>query len=151
MGEGRPRADSRQFGRLRFFRDRRSNWPGYARNFDVNDLPIPDDAGLVEPSHVVLGGGGLIAAEYNHFGPRIPTQFASLLRHKLGMSVRIGTYVQGDILDQHGTQHQPGTPIAKQRALLELQLTKQAELAYQRLIQDWKATGNDTPSPSVTP
>lgn len=50
-----------------------------------------------------------------------------------------------------GAQHQPGTLTTKQRALQERQLTKQAELAYQRLIQDWKATGNNTnthPSPS---
>lgn len=92
--------DRRQFGRLRFFRDRRSNLPGYAVNFDVNDLPIPDEAGLVEPTHIVLGGRGLIAAEYNHFGPRITSHFAQLLRDKLDLDLRIGTYVQGDILDQ---------------------------------------------------
>jgi hypothetical protein len=89
-----------QFGRLRFFRDRRSNLPGYAVHFNIDDLPIPAEAGLVEPTHVVLGGGGLIAAEYNHFGPRIPSHFASLLRSKLDMSLRIGTYIQGDILEQ---------------------------------------------------
>jgi transposase len=48
------------------------------------------------------------------------------------------------------TQHQPGNPTAKQRALLERQLTEQAELAYQRLIQDWQATGNNT-TPEATP
>ena len=48
------------------------------------------------------------------------------------------------------TQRQPGTPTAKQRALLERQLTEQAELAYQRLIQDWQATGNNT-TPEATP
>jgi len=52
---------------------------------------------------------------------------------------------------RHGTQHQPDTPTTKQRAQQELQLTKQAELAYQRLIQDWKATNNNTPSPNATP
>ena len=52
---------------------------------------------------------------------------------------------------RHGTQHQPGTPTTRRRAQQELQLTKQAELAYQRLIQDWKATSNNTHSPSTTP
>jgi transposase len=52
---------------------------------------------------------------------------------------------------RHGTQHQPGTTTAKQRALLERELTEQAELAYQRLLQDWKATGNNTPAPNATP
>lgn len=89
-----------QSGRLRFFRDRRSNLPGYAVDYNIEDLPIPDKAGLVEPTHVVLGGGGLIAAEYNHFAPRITSAFARLLREKLGLDLRIGTYIQGDILDQ---------------------------------------------------
>ena len=87
-------------GRLRFFRDRRSNLPGYAINFDVDELPIPDQAGIVEPTHVVLGGNGLIAAEYNHFAPRITSAFARLLRTKLGLNLSIGTYIYGDILEQ---------------------------------------------------
>lgn len=89
-----------QTGRLRFFRDRRSNLPGFADNFDPQELPIPDEAGLIEPTHVVLAGGGVIAAEYNHFAPRIPSQFATLLRRKLGLSLTIGTYVQGSIIEQ---------------------------------------------------
>jgi transposase len=52
---------------------------------------------------------------------------------------------------RHGTKHQPGSPTAKQRTAVERQLTEQAELAYQRLIQDWKATGNNTTTPSATP
>jgi hypothetical protein len=88
------------FGRLRFFRDRRSNLPGFAHDFNLAELPIPADAGLIEPTHLVLAGTGLIAAEYNHFAPRIPTAFAQLLRSKLGMSLRIGTYVQGSIVEQ---------------------------------------------------
>lgn len=87
-------------GRLRFFRDRRSNLPGYALDFVPNELPIPEQAGLIEPTHVVLAPGGLIAAEYNHFAPRIPTAFASLLRLRLELSLRIGTYVQADIIEQ---------------------------------------------------
>jgi transposase len=53
---------------------------------------------------------------------------------------------------RNGTQHQSGTPTVAQRALKERQITEQAELAYQRLIQDWKATGNNnTPRPRVVP
>jgi transposase len=48
------------------------------------------------------------------------------------------------------TPRQPGTPTAKQRALAERQLTEHAELAYQRLIQDWQATGSKT-TPEATP
>ena len=91
---------SRDAGRLRLFRDRRSNLPGYQVNFNIAQLPIPAQAGIIEPTHVVLGGDGLIAAEYNHFAPRITSAFARLLRQKLGLRLRIGTYVQGDILEQ---------------------------------------------------
>jgi hypothetical protein len=87
-------------GRFRFFRDRRSNLPGYALNYNVSQLPIPAKAGLVEPTHVVFAGNGLIAAEYNHFAPRITSHLANLLRTKLGLGLRIGTYIQGDILEQ---------------------------------------------------
>lgn len=90
----------RESGRLRFFRDRRSNLPGFAHQGSVSELPIPAEAGLVEPTHIVLGGDGLIAAEYNHFAPRIATHFAQLLRSKLGLDLSIETYVQGSIVEQ---------------------------------------------------
>src|SRR5580700_4820429 len=51
-------------GRLRFFRDRRANLPGMSEGTSITELPIPDEAGIVEPTHVVLAGDGLIAAEY---------------------------------------------------------------------------------------
>ena len=87
-------------GRLRFFRDRRSNLPGMADQGNIGELPIPDTAGLIEPTHVVFGGDGLIAAEYNHFAPRITSHLAMLLRSRLGLSLNIGTYVQGSIIEQ---------------------------------------------------
>src|SRR5664279_2057280 len=46
-------------GRLRFFRDRHANLPGMSNEGNVEELPIPDEAGLVEPTHIVLGGNGL--------------------------------------------------------------------------------------------
>lgn len=91
---------TQEAGRLRFFRDRRANLPGMSNEGNIEELPIPEEAGLVEPTHVVLGGNGLIAAEYNHFAPRITSQFAALLRMKLDLGLRIGTYVQGHIIDQ---------------------------------------------------
>ncbi len=87
-------------GRLRFFRDRRANLPGWAHQGTIAELPIPADAGIIEPTHLVLAGDGLIAAEYNHFAPRITSSFAALLRLRLGMSLNIGTYVQGSIIEQ---------------------------------------------------
>lgn len=91
---------TQEAGRLRLFRDRRRNLPGMSLNGNIEDLPIPEDAGLVEPTHVVFAGDGLIAAEYNHYAPRITTQLASLIRTKLLMELTIGTLVQGDIIDQ---------------------------------------------------
>lgn len=91
---------TREAGRLRFFKDRRANLPGFAHKGDIAELPIPEEAGIVEPTHLVLAADGLIAAEFNHLAPRITTQFATLLRQKLEMSLSIGAYVQGDIVDQ---------------------------------------------------
>jgi hypothetical protein len=54
-------------GRPRFFRDRRANLPGMSEGTNITEVPIPDEAGIVEPTHVILAGDGLIAAEYNHF------------------------------------------------------------------------------------
>jgi hypothetical protein len=87
-------------GRLRFFRDRRANLPGMSNGTSITELPIPDEAGLVEPTHVVLAGDGLIAAEYNHFAPRITSNFAALLRTRLGMSLSIGTFVPQQVAEQ---------------------------------------------------
>jgi hypothetical protein len=87
-------------GRLRFFRDRRANLPGMSEGAEVKELPISEEAGLVEPTHVVLGRDGLIAAEYNHFAPRITSQFALLLRECLGYELSIGTLVLGNIIEQ---------------------------------------------------
>lgn len=91
---------TREAGRLRFFRDRRANLPGMSEGTEITELPIPDEAGIVEPTHVVLAGDGLIAAEYNHFAPRITSQFASLLRARLDMNLSIGTLVLGNIIEQ---------------------------------------------------
>ena len=88
-----------QTGRARFFRDRRSNLPGYQVDFNIDELPIPARAGIIEPTHLVFGGGGVIAAEYNHFAPRVTSAFAQLLRRKLGLDLVIGTYVQRDIIE----------------------------------------------------
>ena len=52
---------------------------------------------------------------------------------------------------RHGTQHTKGTPTIKQRNLHERQLTQQAELAYQRLIQDWQATATRRNGAGATP
>jgi hypothetical protein len=89
----------RESGRLRLFRIRRSNLPGVEDRGTVTDLQLSDTAGLAEPSHVVLGGDGLIAAEFNFSAPRMSV-FERLLREKLELDVRIGTYLQGDIVEQ---------------------------------------------------
>ena len=89
----------RQTGRLRFFRIRRSNLPGIEDQGNITDLALPNTAGLAEPSHLALSHDGLISAEYNNDAPRM-SAFQRLVNRKLGMDVRIGTYVQGDIVEQ---------------------------------------------------
>jgi hypothetical protein len=52
---------------------------------------------------------------------------------------------------RHGAQHTKGTPTIKQRAHAERALTEQAELAYQRLIQDWQATATSRNGAGAAP
>ncbi len=61
-----PRAQ--EAGRPRFFRDRRPTYRGCPNDGNIEELPIPEEAGLVEPKHVVLSGHGLIAS----YGPSSP-------------------------------------------------------------------------------
>lgn len=89
----------RESGRLRLFKIRRSNLPGVEDRGSITDLVLSETAGLAEPSHVVLGGDGLIAAEFNFSAARM-SAFERLLRDKLDMDVRIDTYLQGDIVEQ---------------------------------------------------
>ena len=52
---------------------------------------------------------------------------------------------------RHGAQHSKGTPTIKQRAFAERALTEQAELAYQRLVQDWQATATNRNGAGAAP
>jgi transposase len=52
---------------------------------------------------------------------------------------------------RNGAQHSKGTPTIKQRAFQERQLTEQAELAYQRLIQDWQSTASSRNGAGAAP
>lgn len=50
---------------------RKGGLPQVERNGPPEPLPLPDDAGLYEPTHFVIFEEGYIGVEYNHFGPRI--------------------------------------------------------------------------------
>ena len=87
------------FGRLRVLRSRRSNLPAMEDGGVLAALPIPNSAGIAEPCHVVFGPDGKVAAEYNHFAPRI-SALARFISLKTDLSVSFGTYVQKEILDR---------------------------------------------------
>jgi hypothetical protein len=88
-----------EFGHLRFLRVRRDNLPAVERAGSLSDLPIDEDAGLAEPTHILFGPGDIVAAEYNHFGPRI-SALGTYLRRKLERRVDFATYVQAEVLAQ---------------------------------------------------
>ena len=87
------------FGRLRFLRSRRSNLPAMEDGGVLAALPIPNTAGIAEPCHVVFGPDGRIAAEYNHFAPRL-SALARFISLKTAFNVSLGTYVEKDILER---------------------------------------------------
>ena len=87
------------FGRLRLLRSRRANLPAMEDGGVLAALPIPSTAGIAEPCHVVFAPDGRIAAEYNHFAPRL-SALAHYINIKTGLDVGFGTYVQKEILDR---------------------------------------------------
>jgi hypothetical protein len=88
-----------EFGHLRFLRVRRENLPAVERAGSLSDLPIEEDAGLAEPTHIIFGPRGLVVAEYNHFGPRI-SALGYYLAVKLDRRIDFATYVQSEVLEQ---------------------------------------------------
>lgn len=87
------------FGHMRFLRVRRENLPAVEQAGSLSDLPIQDDAGLAEPSHIIFGPRGLVVAEYNHFAPRI-SALSYYLSVKLERQVEFATYVQPGVFEQ---------------------------------------------------
>jgi hypothetical protein len=87
------------FGRLRLLRSRRSNLPAMEDGGVLAALPIPNTAGIAEPCHVVFGPNGRIAAEYNHFAPRL-SALARYISLKAELPVSFGTFVEKEILDR---------------------------------------------------
>jgi hypothetical protein len=88
-----------EFGHLRFLRVRRENLPAVERAGSLSDLPIAADAGLAEPTHIILGPRNVVVAEYNHFGPRI-SALGYYLRVQLDRRIDFATYVQSEVLEQ---------------------------------------------------
>jgi hypothetical protein len=88
-----------QTGRLRLLRSRRSNLPAMERAGALSALPLPADAGLAEPSHVVFAPDGLVAAEFNFFAPRM-TALARYIRTRLNLNIDFATFMQRDILER---------------------------------------------------
>lgn len=87
------------YGRLRLFRSRRSNLPAVEDLGRLSELDIPSTAGLAEPCHIILAPNGLVAAEYNHFAPRL-TMLSHYIGVKLGLRVNFAVYVQQDIVQR---------------------------------------------------
>ncbi len=86
----------------------------------------------------------LLATAHHRAGLRVQTP-DHLERKLRALELRAGAP------KRHGTQHQNGTLTIKERTLQERQLTEQAELAYQRLIDDWKATAPSQNSADAAP
>jgi hypothetical protein len=68
---------------LRFCQVRRNGLPQVEQAGVVNDLNIADDAGLLEPVHVVFFGENILGADFNFYGPRL-SRLGYYLRAKAG-------------------------------------------------------------------
>jgi hypothetical protein len=58
--------------RIRFGITRKGGLPLVEENGPPQPLELGEDAGLYEPIHAIIFENGIIGAEYNHFGPRLP-------------------------------------------------------------------------------
>lgn len=57
--------------KVQFARIRRDNLPLVEREGDITHLPLADNAGLIDWSHIVIFEDGIVAAEFNQDAPRI--------------------------------------------------------------------------------
>lgn len=57
--------------KLQFARIRRDNLPVVERAGDLTPLELSDEEGLMDSCHLVIFPDGIVAAEFNHDGPRI--------------------------------------------------------------------------------
>lgn len=86
---------------LRFCRIRRGGLPLQERRGVIRDLGIAEDAGLIEPVHVVFFPNNIVGVEYNHFGPRL-ARLGPYLREKLHADlppVRFDPLLRGDVAE----------------------------------------------------
>lgn len=68
---------------LRFCQVRRNGLPQVEENGVVNDLTIAENAGLLEPVHVVFFGENIVGADFNFYGPRL-SRLGYYMRAKSG-------------------------------------------------------------------
>lgn len=66
---------------VRLFNIRRQGLPEVERAGRFGALPIPDDAGLAEQTHIVLFPNNIVGCEFNFYGPRL-SRFAHFLVKK---------------------------------------------------------------------
>jgi hypothetical protein len=69
---------------LRFCQVRRNGLPQVEQAGVVNELNIADDAGLLEPVHVVFFADNIVGADFNFYGPRL-SRLGYYLSTKTGM------------------------------------------------------------------
>ena len=63
--------DEADYPAARFGRIRLTGLPQLELYGRIRDLDLEEQAGLLEPIHVVFFPNGIVGAEYNHFGPRV--------------------------------------------------------------------------------
>ena len=87
---------------LRFCQVRRNGLPQVEQAGVVNELIIADDAGLLEPVHVVFFDDNIVGADFNFYGPRL-SRLGYYLRTKAGVNGQLLQFLpllRHDVADQ---------------------------------------------------
>lgn len=88
--------------RMRLATVRRSDLPQLEEGGRLSPLPLPQNAGLYEPIHVVFFSDNIVGAEFNFYGPR-PSRLATYLRAKasdLSPPMTLDPLLRRDVTEQ---------------------------------------------------
>ncbi|WP_210160587.1 hypothetical protein [Methylocella silvestris] len=87
---------------MRFCQIRRTGLPQLEQAGSVSDLNIADNAGLLEPVHIVFFADNIVGADFNFYGPRL-SRLGHYLRIKSENIVPLATFyplLRNDVAEQ---------------------------------------------------
>lgn len=94
--------DAGTLAKVRFALIRRNGLPMLERGGTLNDLNIPQDAGLAETIHVVFFPDNIVGCDFNFYGPRMSrlAEYLTVKSQGLSNGLRFEPLVRNNMADQ---------------------------------------------------